>query len=167
MLIEYSIQPQICLDDYKKLHLGKLISANEDKKLIGQVGYAEWNLKKDEENGVNTAKMVRANDCLGIVTFKRFHGIGSGLMERLFEELTSDGYDKLIIEGVLPELKRFYEKILGRLKKEGKISSYNPSIREYPFLTVLTPDLLFSSSFPWVYFDYEVLLEKNIQTTSK
>jgi hypothetical protein len=130
MSLKYSVKEQTYVNG-KNTHSGKLISAIEEQELLGQTGYLDWNIQ-DYENDKNTARLKRAHSCVGIIVHKERVGIGSELMERLFDELISDDFDQLVIPRALFFSKGFYDKVIQRLKERDKILSYEVDVTVYP-----------------------------------
>ena len=154
MTIEYSVETQT-YENKIGTRSGKLISAIEGEKLVGQTGYLEWNIEDYENNDRNTARLRRVHSWLVIIVHREGIGIGSELMERLFDEIARDGFEQLIIPKALFSSKRFYDKVISRLKEKGKILSCEVDVTVYPTY-VDTPYLLFNQN---VLTKYDILLK--------
>jgi len=135
--IAYKIETQRYINFDKKEHIGKLILASYNNKIIGKTGYIEW---EGYEEGKNTARMKIVGSKFDIIVDDPWRKVkvGSGLISRLIDQLIYDGFNQLLIIGALYSVKGFYDKSLGRLKEKGTIAFKSfersiSSIKDYVF----------------------------------
>ncbi|RLG14024.1 MAG: hypothetical protein DRN71_03765 [Candidatus Nanohalarchaeota archaeon] len=149
-VIRYLVENQNFITD-RQTHSGKRVLAKIDQTVIGKTGYIEWNLGIYKNNERNTArlKVNGENKAIFVDEHMRYNRIGLNLTDILFDELTNDGYEQLIVLGVKEDKKVFYDKTFETLKASMKINFYNVEKKH------------FSSTFPsleMTYFLYDVTI---------
>jgi len=133
-MTELLVQEQKYIDDCRRVHKGRKISAVEGNKIIGQVRYIEWNGDIYQNNGLNTA-MLKLTPDEGFEIFvdrkNRNEGVGKDLITKLIDELQKNGYDQLIIRGATETAKGFYDKMFERLLENNKITFFSSQIEDH------------------------------------
>jgi GNAT superfamily N-acetyltransferase len=141
-------------------YTGKLISAVENGLAIAQIGFVKWNVPPYEKDGKKTARILRYNNKFGIEVSEKYRerGIGPDLMERLFDQLLNESFERVIIEGAQPSRKGFVDTILSRLKAKGKILSYDCYPKTFYPIPIQFADLSFPNALEVIGYKYVILL---------
>lgn len=123
--IQYVVSSQEFLEE-GRVHSGGLVEAKCDGLVVGSVGYIDWNVGF-YNNGLETARLKREGTLFGIKVDAKNHrgrGIGESLFAKLFDELSQDGVEQLVLFSVIGSAKGFYDNIFPKFMNSGVLKDF-------------------------------------------